>query len=150
VENKTNALDVFPLVFVAFAPFFISFFGAAVVTNAAEEAVNVAGKAATDAAARQELAKKLVRLVSIWFLIQALQFAVASAAMLIKIYSRPARRLAPWLLAGGFVASLMSVALYGHFFSMLEKWMRITGFTYIMSIFVTYLIALSRLPTDYD
>ncbi len=60
VKNKTNALDVVPLVFVAFAPLLISFFGVAVATNAAEETVNATAKAAVDATARQKLAKKTV------------------------------------------------------------------------------------------
>ncbi len=148
VKNKANALDVIPLVFVAFAPPLISFFGAAAVANAAEEVVNVAGKVATDAAARQELTKKMARLVSTWLQIKALQLAVLAVAVSINIRSRLARRLAPWLLVGGFIASLMSIALYGRFFSMVnERWWGMVVFNYIMLIVVTYLTALSRLLT---
>ncbi len=144
--NWTDVSDVLRLVFVAFAPLFISFFGAAVVTDVAEEVVNAAAKAAVDATARQELAKKTVRLISTWSLIQALQLAVFGVAVSINIRSRPARRLAPWLLAGGFIASFASIVLYGRFFSMVnEKWWGIAGFNYIMSIFLTYIYALNRL-----
>ena len=57
MKNEANVLDVFSLVFVAFAPPAISFFGVAVATSAAEEVVNAAANVTADVATRQELAK---------------------------------------------------------------------------------------------
>jgi Na+/H+ antiporter NhaC len=148
---KVDALDVLPLVFVALAPPLIAFFGAAAVTGAAEEVINAASNAVDNMKARQELVKKFIWFVFIWLLIPALQLAVTSAAMSISIYSGLAKRLAPWLLAAGFAASLASIMSYDRFFSMLnEGWREMTQFIYIMPMFLTYVIAASRLAHDYD
>ena len=141
MESEVNGLDVLLLVFVAFAPPLISFLGAAAVTNAAEEVIN--------ATTQQELIEKLIWFTLIWLLIPALQLAVTNIAMRISIYSRLARVLAPWILAAGLIASLVSVMLYDRFFSMLnEGWKEMTRFIYIVPMFLTYAIAVGRLLFD--
>jgi len=143
VADEVGGLDVLLLVFVAFAPPLISFFGAAVVTNAAEEVMS--------ATTQQELIEKLIWFVIIWLLVPILQLAVTSIAMRISIYSGLARDLAPWILAAGFIASLVSVMLYDRFFSMLnEGWKEMTRFAYVAPMFLTYAIAAGRLLFGYD
>jgi hypothetical protein len=140
MSGKADVSDVLPLIFVAPAPPLISFFGAAAVANAAEDVIYTAN----NVAARQEFVEKFI-----WF--PALQLAVANAAMRISIYSGLAKRLAPWLLAAGFAALLMSILSYGRFFPMLnEGWGEMTQLLYILSPFPTYLIAAGRLVHDYD
>jgi len=143
MADEVGGLDVLLLVFVAFAPPLISFFGAAAVTNAAEEVMN--------ATTRQELIEKLIWFVIIWLLIPVLQLAVTSIATRISIYSGLARGLAPWILAAGFIASLVSIMLYDRFFSMLnEGWKEVTQFAYTAPMFLTYMIAAGRLLFGYD
>jgi hypothetical protein len=53
--------------------------------------------------------------------------------------------------AAGFAALLVSIMLYGRFFSMLnEEWKEMTQFTYTMPMFLTYMIAVGRLLFGYD
>ena len=138
-----DVLDILKLVFVAFAPPITSFLGAVVVTNAAEEAIH--------ATTPQELLDKLIWFVIIWLLIPGLQITVASFAMRFNIYSRLARRLAPWLLGVGFVASLISITSYAHFLSLLnEEWRGITQFTYFIPMLLTYMMAINCLLLDCD
>jgi hypothetical protein len=132
MADEANGLDVFLLIFAAFAPPVIYFFGAAAAANAAEEVIYAA-------AHREHIVEKLIWFMLVWLLIPALQLAVASAAARISIYSRLARRLAPWVLAAGFAASLISIMSYDRFFSMLsEGWKELTQLVYAMPMFPTY------------
>jgi len=141
VANEVDTSDVLLLIFVAFAPPLISFLGALVVTNAAEEVMH--------ATTPQELIERFLWFVFIWLLIPILQLAVASAAARISIHSALARGLAPWVLVAGFTASLISIMFYDHFFSMLtEGWREMTQFTYIVPMFLTYTITIGRLLFD--
>jgi hypothetical protein len=144
MADEVGGLDVLLLVFVAFAPPAISFFGAAAVTNAAEEVIYAVMQ-------QEPIGEKLIWFTLIWLLIPSLQFTVTSAVARISIYSRLARGLAPWMLAAGFAASLVSIMLYDRFFSMLnEGWKEMTRFAYTAPMFLTYAIAAGRLLFDYD
>jgi hypothetical protein len=142
MATTTDWSDIIKVVFIAFAPSVVSFFGAIAVTNAAEEAIH--------AATPQEALDRFIWFVIIWLLIPGLQFIMASLAMGLSIHSRLAMRLAPWLLGVGFIASLTSIASYAHFLSLLnEKWRGITQFTYFTPLLLTYLIAANQLLSDY-
>ena len=138
MANEVDTSDVLLLIFVAFAPPLISFLGAPIVTNAAEEVMR--------ATTPQELIERFLWFVFIWLLIPFLQLAVTSAAARISIHSPLARGLAPWVLAAGFTASLISITFYSHFFAMLaEGWREMTQLTYIVPMFLTYTITVNRL-----
>jgi len=95
------------------------------------------------AATQQEALNKVVLLCYVWALIPAPQVAVAYFAIRDAkhggIRNALVRRIAPWLLGTGFVASLLSIPLYGRFLSLLsDGWREATAFTYFTPIFLTY------------
>jgi hypothetical protein len=151
MDGRTDASDVLLLVFIAFAPPLISLLGAAAVTYAAEEAIKTAIYVAFGLATREEFIEKFLLFEIVWLALPFLHFAVAYAAKRIKIYSELTIGLAPLLLTAGLAASVASITLYDHFFSMLkEGWREITRFLYTMSPFPTYLIAFSRWVHDFE
>jgi hypothetical protein len=87
--------------------------------------------------------------VIIWLLVPALQVGVASSAMRLSIYSRWAKRIAPWLLAAGFAASLISIPFYDPFLSAFkEGWRQLTAFITFTPMISTYAITANRLILD--
>ena len=136
--TSRDALDIAKVVFVAFAPPAVSFFGAVAGAYAVDRLIH--------AATPRETLDWLVAVVVIWLLIPALQFAVASSAMRISIHSRRATRLAPWLLAAGFAVSLISILPYGSFLSAFrEGWREMTMFVTFVPMLLTYMAAAKRL-----
>jgi hypothetical protein len=136
-----DALDIVKVVFVSFAPPAVSFGGAVAGAYAVDRLIH--------AATPRETLDWLVTVIVIWLLIPTLQFAVASSAMRISIYSRRAMRLAPWLLAAGFVASLISIQFYGPFLNAFkEGWREMTVFITFTPMLLTYITATNRLIAD--
>ncbi len=151
MADEADVLDVLQIALIAFAPPIISLLGATAVTYAAEEAINAAVRVATGMAAKWEFIEKFVLFELIWLALPFLHFAVASVAMRIRVYSELAKRLAPFLLVIGLIASAASITLYDRFFSMLtEGWREMTQFIYTASPFPTYLIAFSRWVHDFE
>jgi hypothetical protein len=142
MTDEAVGVDILQLVFIATAPVLITIFGAMYATAAAEAAIQ--------AKTPEEALSKFTWFVIIWLLIPVLKYAVASIAMRISMQSEVAKRLAPWILGVGFVASLVSIQLYNHFFSLLTEgfWREVTRFHYTAPIFLTYGIALLRSLID--
>jgi hypothetical protein len=140
-SQDVDVLDVVKVVFVAFAPPAISFFGAAAGAYAVDSLIH--------ATTPQETLDRLATLNIIWLLIPTLQATVASSAMRLSIYSKRAMRLAPWLLATGFAASLISIPFYDPFLNAFrEGWREMTAFATFMPMILTYIIAANRLIVD--
>jgi hypothetical protein len=139
--TSKDVLDVVKVVFVAFAPPAISFIGAAAGAYAIDSLIH--------ATTRQELVEGLILFMLSWLLIPALQAAVASSAMQLSIHSKRAMRLAPWLLAIGFIVSLISIQFYDTFLGAFkEGWRQLTAFITFTPMIATYIIAASRLIVD--
>ena len=140
-SQDVDELDVVKVVFVAFAPPAVSFFGAVAGAYAVDSLIH--------AATPQEALDRLAVLHIIWLLIPMLQVTVASSAMRISIHSRRAKRLAPWLLAAGFVASLISIPFHDPFLNALkEGWRQFTAFAFFAPMISTYIVATNRLIVD--
>jgi hypothetical protein len=139
--TSQDVLDVVKVVFIAFAPPAIYFFGAAAGAYAVDSLIH--------AATLQEALDSLMTVNIIWLLVPALQVSVASSAMRLSIYSRRAMRLAPWLLAAGFAVSLISIPFYGTFLNAFrEGWREMTAFITFTPMFLTYITAANRLIAD--
>ena len=133
-----DALDVVKVVFVALTPPAISFGGAVAGAYAVDRLIH--------AATPQETLDWLAVVVIIWLLVPVLQVAVASSAMRLSIYSRQAKRLAPWLLATGFAISLISIPFYDTFLNVFrEGWRQLTAFAIFTPMISTYIVAANRL-----
>jgi hypothetical protein len=107
-----------------------------------------------NAATQQEAFGKLVALYYTWALIPTPQVAVAYFAIRDAkrngiCGSASARRIAPWILGAGFVASLLTIPLYGRLLSLLgDGWREATEFTYFMPIILTYGAMFSQLDCN--
>lgn len=138
MANKVDAVDIVKVIIISFAPAVASFLGAAVGSHAIDEVLH--------AATPREALEKFAVLNAIWVLIPAPQIAIAAFAMNVRIRSGLARRIAPWLLGAGFVASWFSISSYSYFLSFLkEGWRGMTALIYFMPMLTTYAVAANSL-----
>jgi len=137
-----NSLDVAKVVFAAFTLPLIVYAGALVATYVANEWLSVKTP--------EELLEKLVLVLTVWLSIPTVKLIFASYVMKVgTLCSEEAKRIAPWLLAAGFAASLYAYTLYSPFFATFkEGWRELTEYVYFVPIPMTYLIASQRLLLD--
>jgi hypothetical protein len=132
--NEVDVLDVVKIIITAFALPITSFLLATAGNHTIDELLR--------ATTMQEAARKFAMLNFIWIQIMASPMPALAIAMQVRIRSRLAKFIAPWLLAAGFAASLYSIA-QAHFLSFLkEGWREMTLFIYFMSVITTYIAAL--------
>ncbi len=138
MTNKVDVVDVVKVIIISFVPAAASFLGAAVGSYAIDEVLH--------AATPQEALKKFVMLNVVWALIPIPHAAVAIFAMNVRIRSKLARRIAPWLLGAGFVASWFSIPHYSYFLSFLkEGWRGLTALIYFLPMLTAYVVAANSL-----
>jgi hypothetical protein len=133
--KKVDVIDVVKLIIISIVPPVGLFLGAAMANHTLDEIFH--------AATPQEAVDKVVLLYYIWALIPTPQIVIAYFAIRFakhgEICSRLARRIAPWLLGAGFVASFLSIPLYDRFLSYVsDGWREATVFTYFTPMILTY------------
>jgi len=114
--------------------------------------LSVAGNQTIDellhATTMQEAAEKFATLNFIWIMFMISPMVVFAAAVGLRIRSRLATLVAPFLLVAGFVASLYSIT-YAHFLSFLKaEWREMTAFVYSMSMITAYVVAANIMFSD--
>jgi hypothetical protein len=141
---RDQTLEIASVALVAFGPPLITATGATAATYALNELLN--------ATTKQALIESFVLLVAVWLAIPIVKalFVLYVMRTDLSLCSRRARYVAPWLLAAGFIASLIAYALYSPFFAAFkEGWRQLTEFAYFTPIVSTYLIVASRLIHEY-
>jgi hypothetical protein len=141
--------DAVKLIIITIVPPVASFIGAALANSIIDDVFRMAAFAQTGKAPR-ELVDKAVLLYYIWALIPMPQVAVCGFTIwTVKnggIHSMQVRRIAPWLIAAGFFASLASIPLYGNLLSLLNPgWRELTVIAYFVPMLLTYVNALNLL-----
>jgi hypothetical protein len=120
-----DVFDILKVVFISLAPPIISLWGA------------IAGKFIHTAGA-------LGWLVAV---VSAFQTAVVVYTAWAEVDSKQAKRLAPWLIGIGFIASWISIIPYGSVLSLLSnKWhVQLAALALLVSIFMTCAVAGARI-----
>ncbi|MFZ8809074.1 MAG: hypothetical protein ACO2PN_13355 [Pyrobaculum sp.] len=134
-----NPLDIIKVVSVAVVPTLIIVVGATAGMHTVNELLS--------ATTRKELIERLIWAIIVWLLTPAVKIGFAVSVMKMELCDEKAIRIAPWLYAAGFAASLTAFfMLYPPYFATFkEGWREFTEFVYFMPVVSTYTLAFSRL-----